>query len=38
VNEGQKYTLADALAYERKTSPGVGPDMAERLKSFGAKP
>jgi enoyl-CoA hydratase/carnithine racemase len=37
VNEGQRYTLADALAYERRTSPGAGPDMAERLKSFGAK-
>ncbi|MEX0783676.1 MAG: enoyl-CoA hydratase/isomerase family protein [Dehalococcoidia bacterium] len=37
VNEGQKYTLADALSYERRTSPGAGPDMAERLKSFGAK-
>jgi enoyl-CoA hydratase len=37
VNEGQRYTLADGLAYERRTSPGAGPDMAERLKSFGAK-
>ncbi len=38
VNEGQRYTLADGLAYERQTSPGAGPDMAERLKSFGTKP
>lgn len=37
VNEGQRYTLAEALAFERKTSPGASPDMAERLKSFGAK-
>lgn len=37
VNEGQRYTLEDGLAYERKTSPGAGPDMAERLKSFGAR-
>jgi enoyl-CoA hydratase/carnithine racemase len=37
VNEGQRYTLAEGLAYERKTSPGAGPDMAERLKSFGGK-
>ncbi|OAI39704.1 enoyl-CoA hydratase [bacterium SCGC AG-212-C10] len=37
VNEGQKYTIAEGLAFERRTSPGAGPDMAERLKSFGAK-
>lgn len=37
VNEGQRYTLADGLAYERRTSPGAGPDMAERLKGFGSK-
>jgi len=37
VNEGQRYTLAEALAFERRTSPGAGPDMAERLKSFGSK-
>ncbi len=37
VNEGQRYTLAESLAYERRTSPGAGPDMAERLKAFGAK-
>jgi len=37
VNEGQRYTLAEGLAYERRTSPGAGPDMAERLQSFGSK-
>ena len=37
VNEGQQYTLAEGLAFERKTSPGASPDMAERLKTFGAK-
>ena len=37
VNEGQRYTLEEGLAYERRTSPGAGPDMADRLKSFGAK-
>jgi enoyl-CoA hydratase len=37
VNEGQNYTLAEGLAFERKTSPGAGPDMAERLRSFGTK-
>ena len=37
VNEGQRYTLAEGLAYERRTSPGAGPDMAERLAAFGSK-
>lgn len=37
VNEGQRYTLAEALDFERKTSPGAGPDMAERLAAFGSK-
>ncbi len=37
VNEGQRYTLAEGLAYERRTSPGAGPDMAERLQAFGAR-
>lgn len=37
VNEGQRYTLAEGLAFERRTSPGAGPDMAERLKSFGSR-
>lgn len=34
VNEGQNHTLAEGLAFERKTSPGAGPDVAERLASF----
>jgi enoyl-CoA hydratase len=37
VNEGQRYTLAEGLAFERRTSPGAGPDMAERLQAFGGK-
>jgi enoyl-CoA hydratase len=35
VNEGQQYTLAEGLAFERKTSPGRSPDMEERLRGFG---
>ena len=38
VNEGQRLTLADGLAFERDNSPGAGPDMQERLASFGKKP
>jgi enoyl-CoA hydratase/carnithine racemase len=34
---GAGLAPALALAYERANSPGAGPDMAERLKSFGAK-
>ena len=37
VNEGQRFTLAEGLAFERRTSPGAGPDMAERLQAFGGK-
>jgi enoyl-CoA hydratase/carnithine racemase len=37
VNEGQQFALREGLAYERRTSPGAGPDMAERLKAFGAR-
>jgi enoyl-CoA hydratase/carnithine racemase len=37
VNEGQQFSLSEALAYERRTSPGAGPDMAERLKAFGTR-
>ena len=37
VNEGQEFALREGLAYERRTSPGAGPDMAERLKAFGAR-
>ncbi len=35
VNQGQHYSLAEALAFERRTSPGAGPDMAQRLAGFG---
>ena len=35
ANGGQEMTLPEALHYERENSPGRGPDMAERLKSFG---
>lgn len=34
VNEGQNYTLADGLRFERARSPGRGPDLEERLKAF----
>jgi enoyl-CoA hydratase/carnithine racemase len=37
VNEGQQFSPREGLAYERRTSPGAGPDMAERLKAFGAR-
>ena len=35
VNEGQDYTLADGLRFERANTPGRGPDLEERLKAFG---
>ncbi len=34
VNGGLDRTLADGLAFERETSPGRSPDMAERLATF----
>ncbi|MDH5736958.1 MAG: enoyl-CoA hydratase-related protein, partial [Gammaproteobacteria bacterium] len=37
IREGQNLHLSDALSYERKHSPGAGPDMAERLKQFSKK-
>ncbi|MEX2080428.1 MAG: enoyl-CoA hydratase-related protein, partial [Dehalococcoidia bacterium] len=37
VHSGQALSLPEALAFERKNSPGRSPDMAERLKEFGAK-
>lgn len=37
VTEGQKRTLEDGLKFERKNSPGRGPDLEERLKAFGNK-
>jgi len=33
--EGQKRTLQEGLQFERKNSPGRGPDLEERLKTFG---
>jgi len=35
VNEGQRLTLADGLAYERANSLGATPDTLKRLKEFG---
>ena len=37
VNGGLDRTLAEGLRFERETSPGASPDMAERLKGFGRK-
>ena len=37
VRGGEALGIRDALAYERANSPGAGPDMNERLKSFGKK-
>ena len=37
VNEGQRYTLAEGLAFERSNSTGVTPDTLPRLKQFGSK-
>jgi enoyl-CoA hydratase/carnithine racemase len=37
VNQGQKYTLAEGLKFERVKSPGRGPDLEERLKAFQQK-
>ena len=34
INGGLDRTLADALKFEREESPGVAPDMAERVASF----
>ena len=34
VNGGLDHTLSDGLAFERKNSPGRGPDLEERLKAF----
>ena len=35
VNQGLNHALADGLEFERKNSPGRGPDLEERLKKFG---
>ncbi|MBW2315151.1 MAG: enoyl-CoA hydratase/isomerase family protein [Deltaproteobacteria bacterium] len=37
VNEGQRFTLAEGLAYERENSTGATPDTLVRLKQFGSK-
>ncbi len=37
VRGGTGLSPREALAYERANSPGAGPDMAERLKSFAKK-
>jgi enoyl-CoA hydratase/carnithine racemase len=37
VNEGQRYTLAEGLAFERSISTGITPDTLTRLKEFGSK-
>ncbi|HTO07854.1 MAG TPA: enoyl-CoA hydratase/isomerase family protein [Myxococcota bacterium] len=34
IRDGQSLGLDEALAHERKTSPGAGPDMRERLAKF----
>jgi enoyl-CoA hydratase/carnithine racemase len=37
VNEGQRYTLAEGLAFERSISTGITPDTMKRLAQFGSK-
>jgi enoyl-CoA hydratase/carnithine racemase len=37
VNQGQDFGLEQGLAYERRESPGAGPDVAERVAAFGKK-
>ena len=37
VNAGQNLNYANGLKFEREESPGIGPDMQERLASFGNK-
>ena len=37
VNEGQRFTLAEGLAYERENSSGATPDTLARMKQFGSK-
>jgi enoyl-CoA hydratase/carnithine racemase len=37
VNQGQDFGLDQGLAYERRESPGAGPDVAERVAAFGKK-
>ncbi len=37
LNEGQRFTLAEGLAYERANSQGATADTMKRLESFGKK-
>ncbi len=37
LNEGQDYSYSEGLAFERRTSPGAGPELAERLERFRSK-
>jgi len=37
INGGLDRTLADAIVFEREESPGVAPDMAERVAGFNKK-
>jgi enoyl-CoA hydratase len=37
INEGQRYTLADGLAFERANSSGATADTMKRLKEFGGR-
>jgi enoyl-CoA hydratase len=37
LNQGQHYTLADGLVFERSNSTGITPDTMTRLKEFGSK-
>lgn len=37
LTEGQNHTYAEGLAFERRVSPGAGPDLAERLQRFRAR-
>ena len=34
MNEGQRHTLAEGLAFERQNSPGRVPGPGERFKAF----
>ncbi|MCY3645836.1 MAG: enoyl-CoA hydratase/isomerase family protein [Chloroflexi bacterium] len=37
LNEGLNYSYPEGLAFERRTSPGAGPELAERLERFRSK-
>jgi enoyl-CoA hydratase/carnithine racemase len=37
VNQGQDFGLEQGLAFERRESPGAGPDVAQRVAAFGKK-